>query len=73
MLIKLLRNLLALFFALLLIAVFFWLWGRLGYSFWPIPLIVLFIAAPPLVRAIFRLPVPGARKPARTLTAKEAK
>ena len=45
MLINLLRNLLALFFALLLIAVFFWLWGRLGYSFWPIPLIVLFIAA----------------------------
>jgi hypothetical protein len=30
MLINLLRNLLALFFALLLIAVFFWLWGRLG-------------------------------------------
>jgi len=45
MLINMLRNLLALFFALLLIAVFFWLWGRLGYSFWPIPLIVLFIAA----------------------------
>jgi len=45
MLINLLRNLLALFFALLLIAVFFWLWGQLGYSFWPIPLIVLFIAA----------------------------
>jgi uncharacterized membrane protein len=45
MLTNLLRNLLALFFALLLIAVFFWLWGRLGYSFWPIPLIVLFIAA----------------------------
>jgi uncharacterized membrane protein len=35
----------ALFFALLLIATFFWLWGRFGYSFWPIPLIVLFIAA----------------------------
>lgn len=45
MLTNLLRNLLALFFALLLIAVFFWLWGRLGYSFWPIPLVVLFIAA----------------------------
>ena len=36
-------------------------------------LIVLFIAAPPLVRAIFRLPVPGARKPARALVVKEAK
>jgi hypothetical protein len=35
----------ALFFALLLVATFFWLWGRFGYSFWPIPLIVLFIAA----------------------------
>jgi len=35
-------------------------------------LIVLFIAAPPLVRAIFRLPVPGARKPVRALTVKEA-
>jgi ABC-type uncharacterized transport system permease subunit len=36
-------------------------------------LIVLFIAAPPLVRAIFRLPQPGARRPARALVAKEAK
>ncbi|MCW4385107.1 ABC transporter permease [Salinibacterium sp. SYSU T00001] len=33
-------------------------------------LIVLFIAAPPLVRAIFRLPTPGAA-PRRTLTPKE--
>jgi len=40
-----LKNLLGLFFALLLVATFFWLWGRFGYSFWPIPLIVLFIAA----------------------------
>jgi simple sugar transport system permease protein len=36
-------------------------------------LIVLFIAAPPLVRAIFRLPAPGARPAkARTLKKKEA-
>ena len=42
---NLLRNFLSIFFALLLVAVFFWLWGRFGYSFWPIPLIVLFIAA----------------------------
>jgi len=36
-------------------------------------LIVLFIAAPPLVRAIFRLPAPGVRQPkARTLKKKEA-
>jgi simple sugar transport system permease protein len=28
-------------------------------------LIVLFIAAPPLVRAIFRLPAPGARRRVR--------
>jgi ABC-type uncharacterized transport system permease subunit len=34
-------------------------------------LIVLFIAAPPLVRAIFRLPAPGARRSRRTIT-KEA-
>jgi len=40
-----LKNLLGLFFALLLVATFFWLWGRFGYSFWPIPLIVLFVAA----------------------------
>ena len=40
-----LRDLISLFFALLLVAVFFWLWGRFGYSFWTIPLIVLFIAA----------------------------
>ena len=40
-----LRNLLSLYFVLLLLAVFFWLWGRFGYSFWTIPLIVLFIAA----------------------------
>jgi UPF0716 family protein affecting phage T7 exclusion len=40
-----LKDLISLFFALLLIAVFFWLWGRFGYSFWTIPLIVLFIAA----------------------------
>jgi len=42
---NLLRNLLSLYFVLLLIAVFFWVWGRFGYSFWTIPLIVLFIAA----------------------------
>jgi Flp pilus assembly protein TadB len=42
---NLLRNFLSIFFALLLVAVFFWLWGRFGYSFWTIPLIVLFIAA----------------------------
>jgi hypothetical protein len=41
----LLKDLLALFVGLLLVATFFWIWGRLGYSFWPIPLIVLFIAA----------------------------
>ena len=36
-------------------------------------LIVLFIAAPPLVRAIFRLPAPGARQPqARAAKKKEA-
>ncbi|MFW1308772.1 hypothetical protein ACEV7Y_23905, partial [Vibrio parahaemolyticus] len=36
-------------------------------------LIVLFIAAPPLVRAIFRLPAPGARKPqVRAAKKKEA-
>jgi hypothetical protein len=40
-----LKSFLALFLALLLVATFFWLWGRFGYSFWPIPLIVLFIAA----------------------------
>ena len=28
-------------------------------------LIVLFIAAPPLVRAVFRLPQPGRRRPSR--------
>ena len=38
---NLLRHLLSLYFVLLLIAVFFWLWGRFGYSFWTIPLIVL--------------------------------
>jgi hypothetical protein len=27
-----------------LVATFFWLWGRFGYSFWAIPLIVLFLA-----------------------------
>lgn len=42
---NLLRHFLSVFFALLLVAVFFWLWGRFGYSFWTIPLIVLFIAA----------------------------
>lgn len=37
-------------------------------------LIVLFIAAPPLVRAIFRLPVPGSvRKPRTAVVAEEAK
>jgi len=41
----LLKDLLALFVGLLLVATFFWIWGRFGYSFWPIPLIVLFIAA----------------------------
>jgi hypothetical protein len=41
----LLRNFFSVFFALLLVAVFFWLWGRFGYSFWTIPLIVLFLAA----------------------------
>jgi len=35
-------------------------------------LIVLFIAAPPLVRALFRLPEHGAERPAVTSTAKEA-
>ena len=35
-------------------------------------LIVLFIAAPPLVRAIFRLPAPGARPRVRTPKKKEA-
>ena len=36
-------------------------------------LIVLFIAAPPLVRAIFRLPAPGARQPkVRAAKKKEA-
>jgi ABC-type uncharacterized transport system permease subunit len=35
-------------------------------------LIVLFIAAPPLVRAIFRLPAPGARRRSRSTTTKEA-
>jgi len=37
-------------------------------------LIVLFIAAPPLVRAIFRLPVPGvdAKSAAAQLTGKKA-
>jgi simple sugar transport system permease protein len=34
-------------------------------------LIVLFIAAPPLVRAIFRIPQPGARQ--RTKTSKNSK
>ena len=43
--VSLLKDLLALFFGLLLVATFFWIWGRFGYSFWPIPLIVLFIAA----------------------------
>lgn len=42
---NLLRHFLSVFFALLLVAVFFWLWGRFGYPFWTIPLIVLFIAA----------------------------
>ena len=42
---NLLRHFLSVFFAPLLVAVFFWLWGRFGYSFWTIPLIVLFIAA----------------------------
>ena len=41
----LLKDLLALFVGLLLVATFFWIWGRFGYSFWPLPLIVLFIAA----------------------------
>ena len=36
-------------------------------------LIVLLIAAPPLVRTVFRLPTPGARRPARPLAAKEAR
>jgi simple sugar transport system permease protein len=31
-------------------------------------LVVLFIAAPPLVRAIFRLPAPGASRPRRAAT-----
>jgi general nucleoside transport system permease protein len=37
-------------------------------------LIVLFIAAPPLVRAVFRLPAPGLPqpRPAATTTVKEA-
>jgi hypothetical protein len=43
--VSLLKDLLALFVGLLLVATFFWIWGRFGYSFWPIPLIVLFIAA----------------------------
>ena len=34
-------------------------------------LIVLFIAAPPLVRAIFRLPLPGSIRAARTITVAE--
>ena len=45
MLRNLLGNLLSLFLALLLVATFFWLWGRFGYSFWAVPLIVLFVAA----------------------------
>ena len=40
----LIKNFVALFFALLLVSTFFWLWGRFGYSFWSVPLIVLFIA-----------------------------
>jgi hypothetical protein len=43
-LVNLLKNLLVLFFALLLAATFFWLWGRFGYSYWAILLIVLFLA-----------------------------
>jgi simple sugar transport system permease protein len=35
-------------------------------------LIVLFIAAPPLVRAIFRLPTPGRRPPKKKLPAAPA-
>jgi len=35
-------------------------------------LIVLFIAAPPLVRAIFRIPQPGARRRVRTKSSKKA-
>ncbi|QTE31571.1 ABC transporter permease [Pengzhenrongella sicca] len=36
-------------------------------------LIVLFIAAPPLVRAVFRLPAHGAPRPSLTATSKEAR
>ena len=36
-------------------------------------LIVLFIAAPPLVRAVFRLPQPGPRRPARGRTGRTRK
>jgi simple sugar transport system permease protein len=35
-------------------------------------LIVLFIAAPPLVRAIFRIPQPGARRRTRNKQSKKA-
>jgi hypothetical protein len=45
MLRNLLGNLLSLFLALLLVATFFWLWRRFGYSFWAVLLIVLFVAA----------------------------